>query len=281
MDIASFQLAVSWNDLAILAGATFGAGLLAGVIAGLLGVGGGIVVVPVLFQVFTLLEIDPAVRMHLAVGTSLATIVPTGLRSALAHRKRGAVDTALLKSWGVPVLLGVLLGSALSGIVSGDVLSGVFAVVALAVAAYMALIRASWRLGSALPGAPWRHGIAGAIGTLSSMMGIGGGTLSVPLLSLYSYPIRYAVGTASAIGLIIAVPGSLGFAAAGWDADGLPPLSLGYVNLVAFLVLTPATVLAAPWGAKLAHTIPPRALRLAFAGFLFLTSLRMFAGIME
>lgn len=276
MDIT---IAADGAGLPLLAGAMLAAGLLAGFVAGLLGVGGGIVVVPALFQVFTMLDVDPAVRMHLAVGTSLATIVPTGLRSALAHHRRGAVDPALLRAWAGPVFVGAVIGSALSGVVAGAVLSGVFAAVALAVAVQMGALGPQTRLADRLPGQPSKSLMGTAIGTVSTMMGIGGGTLSVPLLSLFNYPIREAVGTAAAVGLIIAVPGAAGFALAGWQAPGLPPLSLGYVNLVGFAVVVPATVLAAPWGARTAHSMPPRALRLAFAAFLFATSLRMAYGI--
>lgn len=265
--------------LFLLAGAMLCAGVLAGFVAGLLGVGGGIVIVPALFQALAMLEVDPAVRMHLAVGTSLATIIPTSLRSARSHHARGAIDLNLLKAWGVPVLLGVVLGSALSGVVSGEVLTGVFAVVALIVAVHMALFGRQARLAPALPGQPAKSLLGLVIGWISSMMGIGGGTLSVPILSLFSYPIRHAVGTASAIGLIIAVPGTIGFVFAGWGADNLPPLSIGYVSVIGFLVVAPATVATAPWGARVAHTIPERALRLAFAGFLLLTSIRMFYDI--
>jgi uncharacterized membrane protein YfcA len=272
-------LAMDGTGLLLLAAAMLAAGLLAGFVAGLLGVGGGIVVVPVLFQAFTMLDVDPAVRMHLAVGTSLATIVPTGLRSARAHQRRGAVDMDLLRAWSVPVLLGVLLGSALSSVLVGDVLSGVFAVVALVVAVQMAVFGPQAKLADRLPGQPAKSLMAGVIGTISAMMGIGGGTLCVPVLSLFNYPIRYAVGTASAIGLIIAVPGTAGFVIAGWGAAGLPPFSVGYVNLLGFAVIVPATIMTAPLGAKAAHTIPQRALRLSFAAFLFITSLRMFYGI--
>jgi uncharacterized membrane protein YfcA len=273
MDPAALPFELS--ALLPLIGATFAAGLVAGTLAGLLGVGGGIVVVPALVQAFTLLDVDPAVRMHLAVGTSLATIVPTGLRSALAHDRRGAVDRRLLRAWGPWILLGVLAGSALSGAVAGGVLSAVFAATALIVALYMATAGDRLRLGQYPPGTPWRQPIAGGVGTVSAMMGIGGGTLCVPLFTLFGVEIRRAVGTAAAIGLIIAVPGSLGFAAAGWSAPGLPPLSLGYVSLPAFAVIVPATVLAAPLGARLAHSIPRRTLRLAFAAFLLVTALRM------
>ncbi|MDX1710466.1 MAG: sulfite exporter TauE/SafE family protein [Rhodovibrionaceae bacterium] len=269
-------LDLAWDAVLSLAGAMLVAGLAAGFVAGLLGVGGGIVIVPVLFQVFTFLGIDPAVKMHLAVGTSLATIILTGALSTRSHHRRGSVDIALLKSWGPAILAGVVLGSVLAGFVSGEALTGVFAAVALIVAAHMALTPEGTTLAARLPGGLGRLGIGAMIGTISTLMGIGGGTLSVPILSLFNYPIRKAVGTAAAIGLIIGVPGTIGFVAGGLGADGLPPLSIGYVNLVGFALIVPASMLMAPQGARAAHAIPQAWLRRAFAAFLFLTSIRLF-----
>jgi len=259
----------------ILTAAMLAAGVAAGFIAGLLGVGGGLVVVPAVFHALAFVPGDPALHMHMAVGTSLATIVPTGLRSARAHHARGAVDAPLLWRWGPAVLVGVALGSALAGLVAGTVLSGIFGVVAVAAAIYMAAFGQSARLAERLPREPARSALGAGIGAISAMMGIGGGTLSVPTLSLCGYPIRRAVGTAAAIGLIIAVPGSLGFVIAGWDVPGRPALSLGYVNLVALAAITPSTVVMAPLGARVAHAIPRRALRVVFAGFLLLVGTRM------
>jgi uncharacterized membrane protein YfcA len=261
------ELDYGW--LAALSLALLGTGVIAGLLAGLLGVGGGIVIVPVLFQMFSFLDIDPSVRMHLAVGTSLATIIPTSIVSARAHHRRGAVDIDLLKSWGPAVLIGVLIGTAIGGYVKGQVLTGVFAVVALAVAANMAFRPEGSTVSDHLPGGVWKHAIGVVIGVFSAMMGIGGGTLSVPILGAFSYPIRRAVGTAAAIGLIIGVPGAAGFVFAG----------LGYVNLIGFALIVPTTMVAAPFGAKIAHTINPGVLRKAFALFLFLTSLRMIYGL--
>jgi len=269
-------LDLAWSAVLPLAVAMLVAGLAAGFVAGLLGVGGGIVIVPVLFQVFSILGIDPAVKMHLAVGTSLATIVLTAALSTRAHYRRGSVDTTLLRSWGPAVLIGVLIGSVLAGYVSGETLTAVFAVVALIVAAHMALTPEGTTLARKLPGGAAKLGIGGVIGVISTLMGIGGGTLSVPILSLFNYPIRKAVGTAAAIGLIIGVPGTIGFVASGLGTSGLPPLSFGYVNLVGFALIVPASMLTAPQGARVAHTIPHAWLRRAFAAFLFLTSLRLF-----
>ncbi len=266
-------------DLLPLAVLLFLTGLLAGGVAGLLGVGGGIVIVPVLFHVFTELGIDPAVRMHLAVGTSLATIVVTAWRSSRSHHARGAVDVALLRAWIGPVLLGVLLGSATARYASGPALSAVFATVALCVAVHLAFSRESWRIADGLPRGPGRVALGSGIGFFSVLMGLGGGTLGVPILTLFGSPIHRAVGTAAGLGLVIGVPGAISFAASGWDVPGLPQGSLGYVNLLGFALIVPATWLSAPWGARLAHVAPQRTLRRAFALFLALTSLRMFIGL--
>lgn len=261
--------------LSLLAASMLGVGAVAGLLAGLLGVGGGIVIVPILFHVLTAFGIDDAVRMHLAVGTSLATIIPTSVVSGLAHHRRGAVDLALLRAWGGWIFVGVIAGTLLAGHVRGAVLTAVFAAVAVLVSIRMAVSQDGIRIADRLPEGPARAILAGVIGAFSAMMGIGGGTLSVPVLSAFGYPIRRAVGTAAAIGLIIAVPGTVGFVAAGLGASGRPPYSLGYVNLVAFLLIVPGTMALAPWGARLAHAINTRGLRLAFALFLALTAARM------
>ncbi|CAE7197333.1 copA, partial [Symbiodinium microadriaticum] len=258
-------------DNLLLAGLLLGAGVAAGILAGLLGVGGGIVIVPVLFHIFTDTGIDPAIRMHLAVGTSLATIIPTAISSARSHHKKGAVDFDLLKLLAPMIAVGVLIGTGLATIASGQVLTAIFGTVAFLVAANMAFGKDTWRLGSQLPGLAGRSLIGMVIGSISALMGIGGGTLSVPILNLYNVPIHRAVGTASAIGLIIAVPGAIGFMVAGWNADNLPVGALGFVHLIGFALIVPATVLSAPWGAKLAHRLPVRGLKLAFALFLALT----------
>ncbi|CAK0758113.1 putative membrane transporter protein [Azospirillaceae bacterium] len=268
------------SSLALLAAALLIAGLCAGLIAGLLGVGGGIVVVPVLFQLFTLLDIDPAVRMHLAVGTSLASIVLTSASSLRAHFRRGAVDQHLLWRWAPGVVAGVAAGTILAGAAKGVVLTAVFGVVALLVAAYMTFVSQEARLSERLPGLAGQSLAAFLIGGFSAMMGIGGGTLTVPTLVLCSYPIRNAVATASAIGAVIALPGALGFVLTGLDVAGRPPLSLGYVSLLGLALIGPTSMLAAPWGAHLAHSISPQRLRAAFALFLALTSARMLSSLL-
>lgn len=266
---------LSLLSLGLLALALLATGVVAGIIAGLLGVGGGIVIVPVLYYMFTALKIDPSVLMHVAVGTSLATILATGTSSARAHYKRGSVDLDLLKRWWWAIALGVIAGATLAGNISGGALTLIFGIVALAVSANMMFRKDGSHLADKLPGSPLKELLGFLIGGISVMMGIGGGTLGVPTLTLFNYPIRKAVGTAAAIGLIIAVPGTLLSIYFGWNAKGLPPFSLGYVNLIGFFLIIPASTYAAPLGAKIAHAIDPSKLKLIFALFLGFTGLRM------
>lgn len=255
-------------------------GCVAGVLAGLLGVGGGFVVVPVLFTMLGLIDIDNSVRMHVAVGTSLASIVLTSLVSARSHHKRGAVDTELLKSWGIWIFAGSVCGALIAGSVGGATLSAVFAAVAVGVALYMSLTPAEFRIRDQLPSGPAGWASGSLIGGLSVMMGIGGGTLCVPFFNAFGFPVYRAVGTAAAIGLIIAVPAALGFIVTGWGIAALPEASVGHVNLLGLVLIAPFTTLTAPLGVRLAHRLSPRTLKLAFAFFLFATAIRMIAGLL-
>lgn len=268
------------TQMAILAAALLAAGAVGGLAAGLLGVGGGIVIVPVLFHLFTTLGIPEEVRMHVAVGTSLATIIATSVISTRSHWRKQAVDMDMLRWWGPFIVLGVVVGTALAGFVRGPVLTGVFAVVASLVAVHMAFGKAGWHISDGLPGRPAQAGMAAIIGMVSTMMGIGGGTLSVPTLTLFRYPIHRAVGTAAAIGFLIGVPGTLGFIWTGWGMPELPPFSLGYINLLGVALILPTSMALAPYGAKLAHSMDTRNLRRAFAVFLGLTAVRMFYSIL-
>jgi len=257
----------------------FLAGAVAGVLAGLLGVGGGIVIVPVLYHIFSYLDVDTAVRMHLAVGTSLATIIPTSIRSVMAHNARGSFDKTLFQTWVPGIVGGVLLGTWLANLADFATLTLVFATVALLVAVYMAMGNPDWKVREGLPPNPVNSLIAAVVGAISAMMGIGGGTLSVPTLNMCGVPIHRSVGTAAGFGLVIAVPGTLGFIIGGWDNPLLPEFSLGYVNWLGFLLIVPATVLTVPFGARLAHSLSQTGLRRAFAIFLGLTAVRMFADV--
>jgi uncharacterized protein len=269
---------VGW--LAGLVVALLATGIIAGLLAGLLGVGGGIVVVPVLYHLFTLLGVDESVKMHVAVGTSLATIIPASIMSSRAHAKKGNLDVSLLRTWGPALLVGVLIGIAISGYLRGTTLTAIFAVVALLVAANMAFRSKGLALTDALPPTPFKQIIGTLVGGFSTLMGIGGGTLSVPLLTAFGYPIHRAVGTAAAIGMVISLPGAIGFLINGLGVPNRPPLSLGYINLAGLALIVPMTMMMAPIGARIAHAVNANRLRQVFAFFLFLTSLRMLYGLL-
>lgn len=271
---------MSTLSLLMFAAALLATGCVSGFLAGLLGVGGGIVVVPVLYLLFPLLGVDEAVRMHLAVGTSLAAIVPTAFTSARAHHRKGGLDADLLRAVAPAILIGVLIGTLIGGRASGNTLIFIFAMIAIIVAIYMAFKRDSWVLAPAMPPTlAVRAPLGLFIGGFSVLMGIGGGTLSVPIFSAFNVPIRRAVGTASAIGLIIGIPGAIGFAWSGLGNPALPPFSLGYVSLIGLALIVPATLVTAPLGVRTAHYLDPVLLRRAFALFLLITSLRMFANL--
>lgn len=263
------------QDLLTLAAMMLLTGAVGGVLAGLLGVGGGIVIVPVLDLVLASIGIDSSVRMHVAVATSLATIIPTAISSSRAHHAKGAVDMAQLKRWSVAIFLGAIAGVLIASRVTGDVLSAVFGVVALLVAIKMLLPLEGRHIAEAIPGGPGGQLLPFAIGGFSSMMGIGGGTLSVPTMTLFNFPIHRAVGTAALFGLLISVPATIAFIVTGWNVPGLPTGSLGYVNLIGLAVIAPVSYVAAPWGARLAHSLSKRHLSILFGLFLAVVSARM------
>jgi uncharacterized membrane protein YfcA len=249
--------------------------VVSGLVAGMLGVGGGIVVVPVMYHVLAAMNVPEDLRMHIAVGTSLATIIPTSISSLRAHNKKGAVDWELLRRWIWPMLAGVLAGSVLSGLARGQTLTLIFGLVALPIAAQFGFGKESWRLADKLPG-----GVGGAllpfgIGGVSTMMGIGGGALGVTSMTLCGVPIHRAVGTASLFGVIVSIPGTIGAAIAGFGVAGLPPYSLGYANLLGFLLIAPVAFFTAPAGAAIAHMADKNRLRKIFALFIAITAAKM------
>jgi len=270
-----FFAAASGSELGTFALGLVIAGVVGGLVAGMLGVGGGIVIVPVLYHVLALMGVDPDVRMHIAVGTSLATIIPTSFSSARSHNKKGAVDWDLLRRWVIPMVVGVLVGSALAGVARGQALALFFACVALPVAAHLAFFGETKRLADHLPTGLGGLLMPAGIGGVSTMMGIGGGTVGVPCMTLCGVPIHRAVGTASAFGAIISIPGTIGSIIAGWHAAHLPPYSLGYVNLLGFLLIAPASYFVAPFGAQIAHMTDVKRLRYLFAFFIAVTAGRM------
>lgn len=263
------------QELLILALAMLATGVAAGVLAGLLGVGGGIVIVPVMEWALELTGVPVEFRMHIAVATSLAVIIPTSISSARAHHRRGAVDIALARRWVPFIFLGALFGTFVASNVGGPVLTAVFGVVALLMAIKLALPLDDVTLTSEVPNRWFIAIIPAIIGMISTMMGIGGGTLTVASLTLMGEAIHRAVGTSALFGLLIAIPGTLGFIVSGWGNEQLPFGSLGYVNLLGLAFIAPTTVLSAPLGAKLAHALSRRHLSILFGGFLLLVSVRM------
>ncbi len=260
----------------ILGVAMLATGTVAGVLAGLFGIGGGIVIVPVLETALGFVGVDPAIRMHVAVGTSLATIIPTSISSARAHHQRQSVDVDIVRRWAIFVLAGALLGAWVASQVHSRVLAVVFATLAMLVAIKMVFVPDSRNLTEEVPRAPWVPVIPTSIGCFSSMMGIGGGTFSVMTLTLFNEPIHKAVGTAALFGLVISLPGAVGFAIAGMGDPRVPAGSLGFVSLLGFACIAPATVLAAPLGAKIAHSFSEKKLSMLFGAFLVVASVRLF-----
>ncbi|MGB0905710.1 MAG: sulfite exporter TauE/SafE family protein, partial [Mangrovicoccus sp.] len=259
--------------LMLLLLAVIGAG--AGVLAGLLGVGGGIVLVPAFFYAFGALGFDGPQLMQLCLGTSLATIIVTSIRSVLSHHKRGAVDWQILRSWAPGIVIGAVIGVMVAASLRSAMLQGIFGVLALVIGAYMGLSRPNWRLAQAMPQGLKRAILSPVVGFLSVLMGIGGGSFGVPLMSLHNVAIHRAVATAAGFGVLIALPSTIGFLLMTLDPATRPPLSIGAVNLPAFAVVIAMTLITAPLGVKLAHAMDPKPLKRVFAVFLVLVALNM------
>lgn len=252
-------------------------GAVAGTVAGLLGVGGGVIIVPGLALLLATDGIPGDRLMQVAVGTSLATIVATSLSSIRAHHGRRAVRWPAVVRLTPGIVAGAGLGAAIADWLPTRGLAIVFGTFLVIISVRLAFVGtpAPHRQ---LPGAPGLAGWGVGIGTIASLTGIGGGSVTVPFLTWCNVPLRDAVGTSAACGLPIAVAGALGFAIAGWDTPGLPPWATGYVYWPAFLALVPTTMLFAPLGARLAHTLPTGLLRRGFAVFLLIVGVRMLIG---
>ncbi|MGY6646605.1 MAG: sulfite exporter TauE/SafE family protein [Salinarimonas sp.] len=268
-------------DLAMLAVALLAAGALTGVLAGLFGVGGGAVIVPILFEVFGILGIDDEVRMPLAVGTSLAIIIPTSIRSFRGHYLKGAVDMSVLRAWAVPVVLGVILGSVIARYADPWVFMLVFIVVAGVNSIKLLFGNEKWRVAMDLPKGLALRAYGGLIGLLSALMGIGGGQISNIIMTLHNRGIHQAVATSAGLGVLISVPGALGYIYAGWGREGLPPDALGFVSLLGLILVVPTTLLTAQIGVNLAHAWPKRKLEVAFGIFLAIVCARFVYAILS
>lgn len=258
----------------MLFGALVVAGFSVGMLSGLLGIGGGGVLVPVLYETFTLLGVDASIRMHVALATTLAIIVPTSLRSFAAHRAKGSADLDLIRRMAPWVVGGVVIGSIVAGSASSTVLKWFWVAFGTTMAAKMWFGRDDWRLGDDIPRGFGVEAYALFVGFISVLISIGGAALVVAFMTLYGRGVLQSVGTSSGFGPLIAVPGVIGYAISGWGVDTSLPLSLGYVNLLAAAVVIPASVVAAPIGVRIAHGIPKRRLEQAFALFLVIVVAR-------
>ncbi len=258
-----------------LALALMAIGAFAGVLAGLLGVGGGIVLVAAFYYSFLALGFEGPQLMQICLATSLATIIVTSARSVHGHNKKGAVDWQILRSWAPGIAIGAILGVLVAAFLRNAALQAIFGVLAITVAFYMAFGRKHWRLGSEMPTGAARAALSPAVGFMSVLMGIGGGSFGVPLMTLYNMPIHRAVATAAGFGLLIAVPSVAGFLFVTIDPATRPPFTVGAVNLPAFILVIAMTLLTTPLGVKLAHSMNPAPLKRVFALFLFLVALNM------
>ncbi len=261
------HLALSGDGLILLLVLLAAASLVAGFLSGLLGIGGGGILVPVLYETFGLAGVPEEIRMHMTLGTTLAVIAPTVLRSLAAHHARGTVDMAVVRRMAPWIVAGVVLGITVANGASSEALRWVWVVFGSALALKMAIGRDDLRIANDLPKPPWLEACALVIGIISTLMGIGGATFTVPLLTLHGRPLLQSVATATGIGPLIALPGIAGYIISGWSAPGLPAYSLGFVSLGALLI-APLSVLAAPLGVRTAHGISKRSLEIAFAAFL-------------
>ncbi len=245
----------------------------AGVVAGLLGVGGGIILVPAFFYAFSGLGYHGPDLMQVCLATSLATIIVTSVRSVLAHNRKGAVDWGILRGWAPGIVVGAIIGVLAVAQLRTPALQAIFGTLALVVAFYLGFGRSDWRLGPEMPKGAVRAALSPLVGFLSVLMGIGGGSFGVPLMSLYATPIHRAVATAAGFGVVIAVPSVAGFLMT--PVNGAPPYTIGAVNLPAFAVIIAMTLITTPWGVRLAHAMDPKPLKRVFAVFLALVAVNM------
>jgi uncharacterized membrane protein YfcA len=267
---------ILWLALLIVAG-----GIVTGLLAGLFGIGGGGIIVPVLYEVFRVLGVPEDVRMQLCIGTSIAIIVPTTVRSYLIHRAQGAALPEVVRQWAIPAVLGVAVGAVAAAFAPSAVFKLAFIFFALTIAAKMLFGNDSWRLADDMPRGPlmWLYGAI--IGLVSSLIGVSGGSISNLILSFYGKPIHNAVATSAGIGVPITIAGTIGYVLAGWPhLSALPPLSIGFVSLIGLVLMAPVSSFTAGYGAKLAHRTPRRRLEIAFGIFLLLVALRFIVSLL-
>jgi len=266
---------VPLSEIAWLAVAIVVAGVITGILAGMFGIGGGAVIVPVLYEVYQLLAVPEAVLMQLCVGTSIAIILPTTVRSFLAHRQKGLVIPRVIRLWALPAVIGVTCGAVIAAFAPPAVFKIAFIVIAGFIATKFLFVGDRWNLGSDLPGPVPMTAYGFGIGLAGSLMGVSGGSLSNMVLTLYGKPIHNAVATSAGLGVPITIVGTLGYILAGLPHhELLPPLSLGFVSLIGVAVMAPVSSITAPYGARFAHRLSRRTMEIAFSSFLLLVSAR-------
>jgi len=272
---------VTVTELVWLAVAVMMAGIVTGILAGLFGIGGGAVIVPVLFEVFRILGVPEEVRMQLCVGTSLAIIVPTAVRSYRAHRARGLVIAAVMRTWTLPAVVGVAAGSIAAAFAPATVFKIAFVLIAGVIAGKLLIGREDWVLGRQFPG-PLGMAFCGfLVGLASSLMGISGGSLATMAMTLYGAPIHNAVATSAGLGVPITIAGTIGYILAGLPHQNLlPPLSIGFVSAIGVVMIAPISSYIAPLGARLAHALPKRQLEIGFGLFLIAASVRFIVSLL-
>lgn len=279
---------LNFSELGELAALLIAVGALAGFLAGIFGIGGGAVLVPVLYECFRLAGVPLDVRMPLCIGTSLAIIIPTSIRSWQAHHKRGSVDMDILVKWALPVLLGVILGSVIARYAPEKLFKYVFVGVAWSAAARLLFGKESWRLGEDMPRSFFMRVYGFIIGLLSTLMGVGGGLFSNLLMTFYGRPIHQAIGTSAGLAVLISIPGAIGYIYAGWPAAARypdiaalqMPFAVGYVSLIGTLLVMPTSLLVAPLGVKVAHLMTKRQLEVAFGCYLLIVSSRFVVSLL-
>jgi uncharacterized membrane protein YfcA len=268
-------LGVSLGEIALLIAAVMVAGVATGILAGLFGIGGGAIIVPVLYEVFRILGVPEEVRMQLCVGTSMAIIIPTTIRSYLAHRAKGAVLHDVVRQWALPAVIGIAVGSTVAYFAPATVFKIIFMTVVTLIGIKLLFGREDWRIADELPGRAVMAAYGFLNGVISSFMGVSGGSISNMILTLYGKPLHNAVATSAGLGVPITIAGTIGLMIAGWPRMGLlPPLSIGYVSLLGVAIMAPVSSYTAPYGARLAHRLSKRQLEIGFGLFLLLVSAR-------
>lgn len=268
------------SEIALLAFWIVAAGVLVGILAGLFGIGGGAIIVPVLYEVFRVLGVPEDVRIQACIGTSLAIIVPTTVRSYLGHKKKGSVIPEVVRIWALPAIIGVAIGSVTASFAPAFVFKITFLVFVSFIAIRMLFGGERWKLGDQLPGRGMLAIYGLITGLFSSLVGVSGGSISNAVLTLYGRPIHQAVGTSAGVGVPITIAGTIGYMLAGWPHMAqLPPFSVGYVSLVGLVLMAPVSSYTTTYGVRLAHWLPRRKLEIAFGVFLILVALRFSASM--